>query len=160
MNGFISLILSTCSLFSLVNIVPSNVVPSNAQLVNSQEISMAITSRLPRKDAFWSEENINLLTKEQQQELAPIKEKLSKGEGLTAEEAEIHVKLKETVIKAKLGEADYKNYQNLIEKRKSGIDLTPEDKQKLYEIRKKLKPGKHPENTEKKSEKENTEKSN
>lgn len=137
MNGIISIVLAFCSItsFNLSNY-------EKLSFKNLNDIKVSLSFKLPRKDSFWSEENIKLLTSEQQQQLAPIKEKLSKGQGLTPEEAEINVQLKDAVIMAKLGEADYKNYKNLIEKRKSGMELTPEDKSKLYEIRVKLKPSK------------------
>lgn len=134
MYKILCFILVTCSFFSFV--YPKTNITSKTNKQNY------LNCFLPRKDSFWSEENINILTNEEKQQLAPIKEKLSRGEGLTPEEAEINIILKESVIKTKLGEEDYKNYKKLIEKRKSGMELTPEDKSKLYEIRKKLKPQK------------------
>lgn len=135
MKILISIILISCSMLSSIGIRPNRIPLTPLEKVSS------INFMLPRKDGFWSEENINLLTTEQQQQLAPIKEKLSKGEGLSTEEAEVLLSLKEAVVLAKLGEADFKAYKNLIEKRKQGAEfLTPEDKEKLYQIRKKLKP--------------------
>lgn len=135
MKSIITLLLIITSTLSSLVFTPLEV-----SFTSSNSLTTMVSNFLPRKDRFWNDENMNLLTPEQRNQITPIKEKLSKGEGLTAEEAEINITLKEAVVKIKLGEEDYQKYKNLIEKRKSGMELTPEDKSKLYEIRKKLKP--------------------
>lgn len=107
------------------------------EMIEEMEKASAPCKRYSVGD-FWTEENEKLLTEEQKSKIKEFREKNEKGENLSLEEVEILKEFRISVIKTKLGEEKFKEYEKLMEKRDGDKELTLEERAKLYEFNKEI----------------------
>lgn len=87
-----------------------------------------------KKDSIFNEENKKYLSKDQCTKLEEIKKCTDKGEKLTKEQEDFIKNVADCIIKGKLGDKNYKEYQQLMKKKDSGEKLTDEENKKLTEL--------------------------
>lgn len=85
------------------------------------------------------EKNKDLISKESQDYLYGLKEKLDRCMVLSQEETEYIRECHLEVIRKKLGDAQFEEYKKLIEKRSSDAEFTQPERFRLYELEKMLK---------------------
>lgn len=90
-------------------------------------------------DSFWTPKNEGYLSEEQKNKLNTFKNKVNNGDILTGLENHELKSMKVEVIKLKLGEEKFKELQKLIEKREGSLDLTLEERERLYKLNKEAK---------------------
>lgn len=90
-------------------------------------------------DSFWTPKNEGYLNEEQKNKLNTFKNKINSGNMLSGLEISELKAMKVEVIKIKLGEEKFKELQKLIEKREGSLDLTLEEREKLYKLNKEAK---------------------
>lgn len=90
-------------------------------------------------DNFWTPKNENYLNEEQKNKLNYLKNKVKEGSILTGLENNELKAMKVEVIKIKLGDEKFKELQKLIEKREGSLDLTLEERERLYKLNKEAK---------------------
>lgn len=87
-------------------------------------------------DDFWTPKNEGYLTEDQKSKLNSFRYKVKEGNFLSGLEKNELKSMKVEVIKTKLGDEKFKELQKLIEKREGSLDLTLEERQKLYQLNK------------------------
>ena len=88
--------------------------------------------------AYSPEKNNDLLSSEEKSNLNDIVIKLNKYNTLSQEEREYIRECQLSIIRKKLGDAQFEEYKKLIEKRSSGSEFQQEERFRLYELEKLL----------------------
>lgn len=122
------------------NIYSSRGVDSNFNnMLNISISNLNVPTKEERMDSFWTEKNIGYLTGEQKGIFEGYQKKIQEGKLLTGEERIVLMEFKESVIEEKLGEAKFKEYLKLLEKRDDKEkEMTLEERGRLYEIDKEI----------------------
>lgn len=84
---------------------------------------------------LFNRENFKYLSSDQKKELLELKNYKDKGEKLSDDQEKTLHSIMDCIIKGKLGDEDYRNFNYLIEKRKSNEKLTADEYTKLQEYK-------------------------
>lgn len=90
-------------------------------------------------DSFWTPENEGYLDQTQKTRITELRNKVKNGEILSGKEKNELKNMKAEVIRKKLGDEKYDELEKLIKKRESSVDLTLEERQRLFELEKEAK---------------------
>lgn len=90
-------------------------------------------------DDFWTPENEGYLDQSQKERINELKNKVNEGKILSGNEKNELKNMKTDVIRKKLGDEKYEELEKLIKKREGSVDLTLEERQRLYELEKEAK---------------------
>lgn len=88
------------------------------------------------EDGIFNEENLKYLSSDQKKQLKELKACRDSGKKLSEEQEKTLHSLVDCIIKGKLGEEKYKDFKCLMEKKRSGTELTEAEHKKLKEYRK------------------------
>lgn len=99
--------------------------------LNSLTTEATTINIVPTKSNLESKSRLKYITPKQQGELDRIRSKVESGEMLSEKDKQILREINNTVVKAKLGEEKYKEFTNLINKRKKHIELTDDEECRL-----------------------------
>ena len=100
--------------------------------------SLAYSPEEGSKIERFIEKNNDLLSSEEKSNLNDIVIKLNKYNTLSQEEREYIRECQLSIIRKKLGDAQFEEYKKLIEKRSSGSEFQQEERFRLYELEKLL----------------------
>ena len=100
--------------------------------------SLAYSPEEGSKIERFIEKNNDLLSSEEKSNLNDIVIKLNKYNTLSQEEREYIRECQLSIIRKKLGDAQFVEYKKLIEKRSSGSEFQQEERFRLYELEKLL----------------------
>ena len=84
---------------------------------------------------LFNEENLKYLSSDQKKELLELKKYKDKGEKLSDDQEKTLHSIVDSIIKGKLGDENYKDFNSLMEKKKSNVTLTAEEDKKLKEYK-------------------------
>lgn len=87
-----------------------------------------------KRESIFSEENKKYLSKDQCTKLEEVKKCREKGDKLTKEQEDFLRNVVDCIIKGKLGDKNYKEYQDLMKKKDSGAKLSDAENKRLKEI--------------------------
>lgn len=88
------------------------------------------------EDGIFNEENLKYLSSDQKKQLKELKACKDSGKKLSEDQEKTLHSLVDCIIKGKLGEEKYKDFKCLMEKKRSGSELTEAENKKLKEYRK------------------------
>lgn len=118
------------------NIITVRTAEESSDLVNEHKEKDKAKDDHKHGDGIFSEENLKYLSTEQKKQLKELKECIDSGKKLSEEQEKILHSLIDCIIKGKLGEEKYKDFKCLMEKKKSGSELTEAESKKLKEYKK------------------------
>lgn len=87
-------------------------------------------------DNFWTPENEGFLNQSQKARINEFRKKVQSGGILSGKEKNELKNMKAEVIRKKLGDEKYAELEKLIKKRESSVDLTLEERQRIFELEK------------------------
>ena len=87
-----------------------------------------------KKESIFSDENKKYLSKDQCTKLEEVKKCKEKGDKLTKEQEDFLKSVVDCIIKGRLGDKNYKEYQDLMKKKDSGSKLSDAENKKLKEL--------------------------
>jgi hypothetical protein len=104
---------------------------------DNYDIAKSNDNKKDRHKGFnlFNKENFKYLSSDQKKELLELKKYKDTGEKLSDDQEKTLHSIIDCIIKGKLGDEDYKNFNYLIEKRKSNEKLTADEYTKLQEYK-------------------------
>lgn len=127
----VKFIITSLAVMCCISFVPKTSIASTHN--NLENPSILVHKDKSKGFDIFNEDNYKYLSPEQKKELKELKKCKDKGETLTEEQQKtIHVII-DCIIKGKLGDQKYSDFNNLMEKKKSRAELTEDEKSRLKE---------------------------
>lgn len=126
---------TSLAVISCLSFIPKEAVAGTKVYLTSNLEDSALFSHKDKSKGFdvFSEENYKYLSSDQKKQLKELKKCKDKGDTLSEEQQKTMHSIIICILKGRLGDKKYEDYNGLMDKKRSNINLTEEENARLKE---------------------------